>query len=147
MICALIAILASIINLLTASNMGNPLLNNSSLPFTVLNLLSSLILPLFILMLASDLFSGELSDNSIIMSLVRPITRNKLYISKILAIGISMLGILLGTFLISLIASLIGGDFSQVLSKFLQNFIAYIFAIIPMMLIAIISLLFTPPFM
>jgi ABC-2 type transport system permease protein len=59
-------------------------------------------------MLTSDLFSGEFSDNSIVMSLIRPITRNKLYISKILAIGISIMFLLLGTLIISLITSLIG---------------------------------------
>ncbi|WP_010246007.1 ABC transporter permease [Acetivibrio cellulolyticus] len=135
----LVTVAASTINLLSSRNFGAPLLNNANLPVTVLNFMSSLLLPLFILMLTSDLFSGEFSDNSIVMSLVRPITRNKLYISKILAIGISILFLLLGTFLISLIASLFGGNLSTCLSKLPSNFIAYVSAVIPMLLVAIIT--------
>lgn len=134
-----ISILASAINLVTDRSLGGPILNNAIIPLTVLNLMSSLVLPLFILMLTSDLFSGELSDNTIIMSLVRPITRNKLYISKILAIGVSIFLLLLGTFAISVIASFMGGDFSSCLIKLPSNFITYAFAIVPMLLIAIIT--------
>lgn len=135
----IISILASTINLITNRSLGGPLLNNATIPVTVLNFMSSLFLPLFILMLTSDLFSGEFSDNSIIMSLVRPITRNKLYISKILAIGVSVLFLLLGTFLISVIASFIGGNFSSCLAKLLSNFISYVSTVVPMLLIAIIT--------
>lgn len=135
----LVSILASIINLMVDRSFGGPLLNNANLPVTVLNFMSSLLLPLFILMLTSDLFSGEFSDNSIVMSLIRPITRNKLYISKILAIGISIMFLLLGTLVISLITSLIGGNLSACLSKLPSNLMAYIFAVVPMLLIAIIT--------
>lgn len=135
----LVTIAASMINLLTGRNLGVSLLNNANLPVTVLNFMSSLLLPLFILMLTSDLFSGEFSDNSIVMSLIRPITRNKLYISKILAIGISILCLLLGTFMVSFIASLFGGNLNDILSKLPANLISYISAVIPMLLIAIIS--------
>lgn len=135
----LLTVAASVINLLTDRNLGAPLLNNAYLPVTVLDFMTSLLLPLFVLMLTSDLFSGEYSDNSIIMTLVRPITRNKLYISKILAIGISVLGLLLGTFIISVAASLFGGNLSDCISKLPSNFISYISSVIPMLLIAIIT--------
>ncbi|OPZ93946.1 MAG: ABC-2 family transporter protein [Firmicutes bacterium ADurb.Bin419] len=135
----LITIAASVINLLADRNLGAPLLNNAHLPITVLDFMSSLILPLFVLMLTSDLFSGEYSDNSIVMTLVRPITRNKLYISKILAIGISILGLLLGTFIISLAASLLGGNLSDCMDKLPSNFISYVSSVMPMLLIAIIT--------
>ncbi len=135
----LITIAASVINLLADRNLGAPLLNNTHLPITVLDFMSSLILPLFVLMLTSDLFSGEYSDNSIVMTLVRPITRNKLYISKILAIGISILGLLLGTFIISLAASLLGGNLSDCMDKLPSNFISYVSSVMPMLLIAIIT--------
>ncbi len=135
----LISILVSAVNLLADRRLGGPILNNGTIPITVLNLMSSLVLPLFILMLTSDLFSGEFSDNSIIMSLVRPITRNKLYISKILAVGVSIFLLLLGTFVISVITSFMGGDLNSCLIKLPSNFITYAFAIVPMLLIAIIT--------
>ncbi|MDP4181528.1 MAG: ABC transporter permease subunit [Bacillota bacterium] len=135
----LITVAAAIINMVTGRTFGVSLLNNSTLPVTVLNFMSSIILPLFIIMLTTDLFSGEFSDNSIIMSLVRPISRFKIYISKIISIGICALIFLLGTFIISFIASLFGGNFSDIVSRLPINFVSYICAAVPMLLIAIIS--------
>lgn len=135
----LVTVMAAVVNLLADRTFGASLLNNANLPVTVLNFMSSLLIPLFILMLTSDLFSSEFSDNSIIMSLVRPITRNKLYISKILAVGIGILSLLLGTFIITFIVSLFGGNLSACLSKLPSNFITYISAVIPMLLIAIVT--------
>ncbi len=135
----LITAAASIVNLITGSGFGVSLLNNASLPVTILNFMSSLLIPLFILLLTSDLFSGEISDNSIVMTLVRPISRNKLYISKILSIGVSTMALLLGTFVVSFIASLIGGNFSEIISRLPYNLMSYIAAVVPMILIAIIT--------
>jgi len=134
-----ITVLASMVNLLADRRLGGPLINNATIPVTVLNFMSALFLPLFILMLTSDLFSGEFSDNTIIMSLVRPVTRNKLYVSKILAIGVSIMCILLGTFVISVVASFMGGNLSYCIDKLPSNFMAYVFAVVPMLLIAIVT--------
>ncbi len=135
----LISILASTVNLLVDRRLGGSLMNNATSPLTVLNFMCSFFLPLFVLMLTSDLFSGEFSDNSIVMSLVRPITRNKLYVSKILAIGFSIMCLLLGTFIISVIASLIGGNFNECIERLPSNFMTYAFAAVPMLLIAVIT--------
>lgn len=135
----LITITVSIINLLTGGSLGVSLIKSPSLPVTVLNLMTSLIIPLYIIFLTSDLFSGEVSDSSIIMSLVRPISRNKLYISKILSVGISTMVLLMGTFLVTFLASLLGGHFSDIFSRLPYNLAAYISAIVPMLLIAVIT--------
>lgn len=134
-----ILISVSSANLIANIRFGGPLLNSTNIPVTVLNFISSMFLPLFVLLLTSDLFSGEFSDNSIIMSLVRPVARNKLYISKILAIGISMLIILMGTFIVSEIVSFMGGGFSAGLAKLPSNLMTYVFAVVPMLLIAVIT--------
>lgn len=126
-------------NLTANKRLGGPLLNYSTIPVTVLDFLTSVVLPLFILMLTSDLFSGEFSDNSIILSLVRPITRSKLYLSKIIAMGVSILILLIGTFVVSEIASLIGGNINSCLMKLPSNFTAYVSAFVPMVFLAIIT--------
>ena len=135
----LVTIGASIINLITGSSFGVSLLKSSSLPVTVLNFMASLLIPLFIILLTGDLFSGEASDNSIVMSLVRPITRNKLYVSKILSVGISIMALLMGTFVVTFIASLLGGNMGDILSMLPYNFLSYISAVVPMTLIAVIT--------
>jgi ABC-2 type transport system permease protein len=47
-----------------------------------------MILPLFIFMVVSDLFVGEVSSRTLKLTLVRPISRLKVYVSKLIAIGI-----------------------------------------------------------
>lgn len=135
----LVAITASVINMVTGSHFGVSLFKNSTLPVTILNLMSSILLPLFVLLLTSDLFSGELADNSIVMSMVRPITRSKIYISKMLSIAISILALLMATFVASLIASFFGGNFNDIISRLPANLMSYIFAVVPLMLIAVIT--------
>ncbi|TYQ17989.1 UNVERIFIED_CONTAM: ABC-2 type transport system permease protein [Acetivibrio alkalicellulosi] len=139
LISLVVTALSTIMNLLTVRNLGAPLINNANLPITVLNFMSTITIPLFIIMITGDMFAGEFSDKSIVMFLVRPITRNKLYISKILAIGISIICVLLGTFAISFMASLIGSNVRECFSNLPTNLSAYISATIPMMLIAIIA--------
>jgi len=126
-------------NLAADKRLGGPILNYSTIPVTVLDFLTSAFLPLFILMLTSDLFSGEFSDNSIVLSLVRPITRSKLYISKIIAMGVGILILLFGTFVLSELASLMGGNINSCLIKLPSNFTAYVSAFVPMFLIAVIT--------
>ena len=135
----IITIAAAVINMLSFNNLGIFVINNQSLPVVVLNLLASLLLPLFIIMITSDLFSGEISDNSIVMSLVRPISRNKLYISKILSIGFITFAFLLSTFIVAFAVSLLSGNFGEIISKMPSNLLSYVTAVIPMLLIAIIA--------
>jgi len=135
----LVAIAASIINIVTGNSFGVSLFKNSTLPVTILNLMSSILLPLFAVLLTSDLFSGELADNSIIMSLVRPITRSKIYISKMLSIAISILVLLMATFAASFIASFFGGNLNDIISRLPANLISYVCALIPLMLVAVIT--------
>ncbi|MFZ5988811.1 MAG: ABC transporter permease subunit [Bacillota bacterium] len=134
-----VTITASVINIITGQSLGAALFNNISLPITILNFMSSLILPLFILMLTSDSFSGEFLDSSIVMSLVRPISRYKIYISKIISIGVCTFAFLLGTFLVALIASLFGGRINDIIYMIPKSFISYLAAVIPMLLIAVLT--------
>ncbi|HEX9061389.1 MAG TPA: ABC transporter permease [Clostridia bacterium] len=131
------------VNMISSKITGYGLVRNESIPLTVLNIMTSLVLPLFIMKITTDLFSGELSDRSIILSLVRPISRFKIYISKIMSIGLFSLTVLLSTFLLTFILSLFGGSAAEVLIYSPFELLSYIAAIIPMLLVAIITAFFS----
>ncbi|WP_127531669.1 ABC transporter permease [Paenibacillus kobensis] len=55
-------------------------------PIAVLNMMTLFIVPLTVFMNASDMFSGELGDKTIRSMLVRPVSRMKIFASKLLAL-------------------------------------------------------------
>lgn len=63
-------------------------LGASGYPVWVLGLFTGYLLPLFIFMTAADIFAGEVADGSIKLVLVRPVTRFKVYMAKVVAIGV-----------------------------------------------------------
>lgn len=101
-------------------------------PILILGWFTSVILPLFIVMAVSDLYSGEQTERTIKLALLKPITRFKLYMSKQLAIGAYIIGTLLFVFLLSTGASfLIGGT-----PALLGALVAFGVAVVPMLLVA-----------
>lgn len=81
-------------------------MSSVSFPLLVLSIFTNVILPLFIFMAAAELFSGEIADKTMKLVLTMPISRLKIYISKIIAIGIYIFINLLVLFLASTISSL-----------------------------------------
>lgn len=78
-----------------------------SFPMIILSIFTNIILPLFIFMAAAELFSGEIADRTLKLVLIRPISRLKIFVSKVLAIGIYVIINLLVVFLVSTISSLV----------------------------------------
>lgn len=64
-------------------------------PMLVLSVVVNTILPLFTALVAIDSFSGEYSQNSMRITLTRPISRFKVFTAKITAITLFILGTLL----------------------------------------------------
>lgn len=58
-----------------------------SFPLVILSMFTNILLPLFVFMAASELFPAELNDKALKLVLIRPISRFKIFISKILAIA------------------------------------------------------------
>ena len=102
---------------------------------TMLDLFTTLFLPLFIVMAAADEFSGEISDRTLKLTLLRPISRFKVYTSKIMSIGIYIIA----TLLIILISSTLSGLFLGNGSMVFQNIKITIAAFFPAMGIALLS--------
>jgi ABC-2 type transport system permease protein len=134
-----IVFISAIVNLVASNTLGADIINHSKLPVTVLDFAIALIIPIFIFMITSDLFAGEISNNSMILSLVRPISRTKVYLSKLLSVGIFIIGILAITFLDAFIVSLFGDSISEVFGKLLLNLNAYVAAVVPLIMLVVIT--------
>lgn len=81
-------------------------LNSLSFPLMLLSVFTSVFLPLFIFMAASELFSGEVADRTLKLVLTQPISRLKIYISKLSAIAVYILLNLVVIFTVSVISAI-----------------------------------------
>ncbi len=109
-----------------------------SVPYIMLGGLYTVVLPLLIFMLASDMFAGEIENASIKCVLLRPISRAKIYLSKIIAILAYILINLLATFALLYITRLATGGASD----FFNMLVAYVMTIVPMIAFAGMASLF-----
>ncbi|MFJ5714527.1 ABC transporter permease [Neobacillus sp. NPDC093127] len=134
----LLAILLPVISAIILLFLHNNLGLGSNLPMLMLRLFTFSLLPLFLFMSASESFSGEVASNTLKLGLVRPITRAKVFSSKVAAINI-FLAILLGVLMITTIISgwLVPGG--NITSGFLDIITAYAAAFFPLMAIGFVS--------
>ncbi|MCX8132182.1 MAG: ABC transporter permease [Clostridia bacterium] len=134
---ALIPILSLILVSFFQSGLGINPINAIDFPITVLGYFTGLFLPLFVVMAAADLFSGEIGERTIKIALLRPITRFKVYMSKIISIAI-YISVYLGiVYIVSTVLGLFLEGRENILQAILKNFAAYIVAIVPMLLLGI----------
>jgi ABC-2 type transport system permease protein len=77
----------------------------------VLDIFTLFILPLFIFLLASDLFPGEISAHNMKLILLRPVSRLKVFLAKTAALALCISLLLL---IIGLINTLCGAIFSDI---------------------------------
>ncbi len=127
-------LLAALISSLVGNFAGVRIAGSASLPSLVLSVLGFTLLPLFIVLVATDMFGGEWRDCTIKMSLLRPVARWKIFMGKLLALA-SFIGLaLLLTLVLSVLAALAIGSGRLavgkiVLSHFLTFFPLFIFGI------------------
>ncbi|MDN4595116.1 ABC transporter permease [Polycladomyces subterraneus] len=122
------------------NRLGMNILSESDFSYLLLDWFTSIILPLFIFMVATDLFVGEVSARTLKLTLVRPISRFKVYVSKILAMGISIiiqLGIMWFTSLA--VGSLVFHGWSM--HDFFQVWLGYALDFIPMFTLGVFAVL------
>jgi ABC-2 type transport system permease protein len=112
----------------------------SNLPMLMLSLFTFALLPLLLFMTAADSFTGEVAARTLKLVLVRPITRAKVFASKVLAIAIYIvvhLGVLW-------IASVLSGSFipgGDIIGGLTDSIIAYSASFLPMIAIGLITVL------
>jgi ABC-2 type transport system permease protein len=84
---------------------------NEGFSINVLDIFTLFILPLFIFLLASDLFPGEISAHNMKLTLLRPVSRLKVFLAKTAALALCIALLLL---IIGLINTLCGAIFSDI---------------------------------
>ncbi|MBP2032807.1 ABC-2 type transport system permease protein [Clostridium algifaecis] len=117
-------------------------LSSLSFPLITLSIFTNIFLPLFIFMAVSELFSGEVSDKSLKLVLIRPITRLKIFISKNVAVAIYIIINLLVVLIVSMVSIMFlhKGSMIQSIS---QIVFAYFIDIIPAVVLALFAAFIT----
>jgi len=134
---AIITFLLSIGVNLFQSKVGITAVIGSNYSIAVLGFFVKIFLPLFIFLAAADLFSGELQHKTLKLSLTRPISRFKVYLSKNLAIGTYAIINLLVVFIVSNLGAMFFRVKGDILIGIIRSFAAYAIDIIPALVFTI----------
>jgi ABC-2 type transport system permease protein len=103
----------------------------NTVPTTSLSFFAQFYLPLMIFMAVTDLFSAEYSDQTIKFSLMRPITRLKLYTAKIAAILVYCAGFLAVVLAVTLAAGIIVGGVDSFGVAF-RSLLGFVVTLVPL---------------
>lgn len=112
-------------------------------PILVLSVVVNSILPLFMALVTIDSFSGEFSQNTMKITITRPISRLKFFTAKIFAIMLFVLVNLLFVMIFSIITGIIFNSNSFTIQGIMKIFLCYIVSILPIMILALIIIIFS----
>jgi len=136
-ITAIIPIALTVILSIFQNNIGIIPVNGNQFSIFVLGLFTNYVLPLLITMSAVDMFSGEFNDRTMKAVLLRPISRFKIYSSKVICIGVYIVVNLTILFIVSSISGLFLQGHGSLISGLLHGFVAYAISVVPMIGIGI----------
>lgn len=123
-------LLAALISSLVDNFAGVRIAGSASLPSLVLGVLSYTLMPLFIVLVATDMFGGEMRDNTIKMSFLRPVARWKIFTAKLLAVA-TFIALFLGlTLILSVLAAALTGAGKMASGKILLSYILTFFPLL-----------------
>lgn len=111
-------------------------------PMLVLSLVANSIIPLFTALVTIDSFSGEFSQNTMKITLTRPVSRLKVFTAKLSAITLFIFGNLLIVMVLSLAAGCIFNPNSFTLHGFMRIILSYFVTLFPMIVFAMLITLF-----
>ncbi|HHU76216.1 MAG TPA: ABC transporter permease subunit [Firmicutes bacterium] len=106
-------------------------------PILVLAVVIKTVLPLFVVLAAIDSFSGEFSHNIIRVTLLRPVSRFKIFTSKVVAAAIFILLNLLSIFLFSTVVGLLFNYHSLTIRGLADSFLAYMVSLLPLLVLVL----------
>jgi ABC-2 type transport system permease protein len=136
----LLPVISAILLAVLQNNTGVAGELGSNLPMLMLSLFTISLLPLLLFMTATDSFTGEVAARTLKLILVRPITRAKVFASKVLAIAV-FIAIHLG---VLWIASVLSGSFipgGDIIGGLTDSIAAYTASFLPMIAIGLIAAL------
>ncbi len=111
----------------------------SNMPMNMLSFFIQIYVPLMILMASSDLFASEVQDGTIRASFMRPVSRFKLYASKVTAITIMAVIYLAVLFVLTTIMKLVGGSGIASATGIVDSFFAYFLDIFPIIVLVLFA--------
>lgn len=139
LITALIPVGAALSFNMLQSRLGIFAINSNSFSILMLGLFTSILFPLLIFSVVAELFSGELGDRTMKITLTRPITRFNVYLSKLVSIYI-FTGINLGlVFVDSSVSGFFLKDSGTTINSFLQGLLAYIISLVPLFYLIVMA--------
>ncbi len=125
---------AALIGLLVGNFAGVRIAGSASLPSLVLSVLSYTLFPLFIILIATDMFGGEMRDRTIKMAFLRPVARWKVFGAKLLCMG-TYIGLALGlTLILSVLAAVLTGAGRMAAGKI---FLSYVLTWFPLFVFSV----------
>jgi ABC-2 type transport system permease protein len=134
----LLPILSAVLLSYAESTTSIQIMTGSNFTLSMLWGYTGLFLPLFVMMVASDMFVGEVADRSLKLVLVRPISRFKVFLSKILAMGIMVvtcLSMMLAGSVLS--AGMVLQQWNP--GELFQNLLLYATAAVPMLVLGVFA--------
>ena len=133
-----IIVAVQILNMALRGGLGIMGSSAAGFPFTVLSLFSSTVLPLFTALAVIDVFTGELSHDTLKIVVTKPVTRFRIYLAKLTAVAVFILISLLIVMVLSVITTLMFQSPALTVSWFAKVMAAYLVTLIPMLTLAII---------
>lgn len=111
---------------------------DSNIQFLIIAFLSTVLLPLFVMVNSADMYQGEMERKTMKLLFTRPISRGEIFLSKTVAITI-MIGVQLGlVWLVATISTAVLGE-DGTLSRILSSFVAYTVSLIPLIALTAFS--------
>jgi len=111
----------------------------SNMPMNMLSFFIQIYIPLMIFMASCDLFTSEVQDGTIRASFMRPVSRFKLYASKIAAITIMAVIYLAVLFILTTAMKLMGGAGIASATGVAESFFAYFLDIFPLIVVVLFA--------
>lgn len=133
------AALSSVLIPMFQNRFGILVVTASNFPVIILNLFTGFVLPLCILMVTVDLFSGEVQDRSMKLVIFRPISRFKIFLSKNLAVLLYIVFNLLIILLTTLVCEALTGMGGSYGGAVKSGFTAFLVSILPQLTLGIFA--------
>lgn len=117
---------------------GGGIVIKSNLIISMLSFVTDILVPLIVFMAVTDLFAGEIQEDTLKASLMKPLTRFKVMMSKSLAVFALSCAVMLVMFISCFVIQVISGSG---LAGASHSFIAYVIDMIPVVAIIAMALL------
>lgn len=135
-IAALIPIGVVLTFLLAQNTLGLFAITAGGFPIFILGIITNLFLPIMVFSVATEIFTGEIGDRTLKLTLLRPISRFTVFLSKTISLGIFIVVNLGVVLIVSVISSLFLKQ-TQAFSGLGEVLLAYITAFVPMLCLSI----------